>query len=77
MSVPTGTPVVTLGFTREELEEMEIRAYPDAIVTWIQGLITATLAGEVPYEHPQADEPEGDAARDPGHIFCDGCHSEP
>jgi len=38
-----GTPVVTLGFTRGELDRMEEVAFPDSIEGWIHNLISAAL----------------------------------
>lgn len=40
-----GTPVVTLGFTRHELDEMERLAWPATIETWIHEQVTVALAG--------------------------------
>jgi len=38
-----GTPVVTLGFTRTELDHMEEVAYPGSIEQWLHGLVDAAL----------------------------------
>jgi hypothetical protein len=35
----SGTPVITLGFTREELDAMESIAWPTSIETWIHELV--------------------------------------
>lgn len=58
----TGTPVLTLGFTREELEAMEERAFPDNIHAWIHGVIAAALDGTIDYKHQWPLEPDGDAS---------------
>ncbi len=38
-----GTPTVTLGFTRDELDAMEAVAWPSSVETWIHEQITAAL----------------------------------
>ena len=42
-SAGQGAPVITLGFTREELDAIEERAWPSSIETWIHEQVTAAL----------------------------------
>ncbi|MDP9333185.1 MAG: hypothetical protein M3Q30_07755 [Actinomycetota bacterium] len=60
-----GTPAVMLGFTRDEIEAMEGLAFPEPIESWLHGLVSAALSGEVAYKHRFAQEPSGDASRGP------------
>jgi len=39
-----GTPVVTLGFTHQELDAMEAVAWPSSVETWIHEQVAVALA---------------------------------
>lgn len=58
-----GTPAITLGFTREEIDGMEVRAWPDSTEGWIHGLISAALSREIVYEHTWTPDMGEDAFR--------------
>jgi hypothetical protein len=74
-----GTPAITLGFTREELDAIEQRCFPDSKEAWLHGLVMAVLNESVVYEHCWATQAEGDATRVCPHgvldVADDGVHT--
>jgi hypothetical protein len=71
-----GTPVMTLGFTREELDAMDALAFPDPPEAWVHRLVTSALAGRCGYCDCGGYDPLDGRVREDGTPICWCGHTE-